>query len=306
MAGVLTLVVIDLMVVRSRGGVVSALAAGIWVGIYVALSLGFAGFLFTLGGAKVAVTWLTAYVIEYALSVDNLFVFLVIFSYFKVPKSSQHRLLYWGVVGAFAMRATLIGVGSGLVTRFTFVLYGFGAFLLFTAWKLLFSADDDAVDPESNQVLKLARKVLPVAVEEHPNQFFVSEKGRWVVTPLLLVLLVVETSDLIFAFDSIPAALGISQDAFIVFTANACAIMGLRSLFFVVAKLMDSFHYLKVGLGIILAFVGVKLIAETLFEDLAHQHEGAVILSSLGFIALVLIISVAASILWPPKKAEAA
>ncbi len=306
MIAVFALVVVDLVVVRARGGVVSAAAAGVWVGIYVTLSLGFAGFLYTLGGTKTAATFLTAYVIEYALSVDNLFVFLVIFSYFKVPRGAQHRLRYWGVVGAFGMRATLIGVGAGLVTRFEFILYFFGAFLLFTAWKLLFAKEDEAMDPESNRVLKLARRVLPVAVEDHGSAFFVREAGRLVVTPMLLVLLVVETSDLLFALDSIPAALGVSQDPFIVFTANACAIMGLRSLFFVVAKLMDSFHYLKIGLGVILAFVGVKLCAETYFEELAHQHEGLVIVASLGFIALVLIISVVASILRPPKKAEAA
>ena len=306
MIAVLALVVIDLLVVRAKGGVVSTGAAGIWVGVYVTLSLCFAGFLYTLGGTKVAATFLTAYVIEYALSVDNLFVFLVIFAYFKVPKTVQHRLLYWGVVGAFGMRAALIGLGASLVTRFEFILYGFGAFLLFTAWKLLFAKEDDAMDPESNKVLKLARRVLPVATGEHGAAFVVREGGRLMVTPLLLVLLVVETSDLLFAFDSIPAALGVSQDAFIVFTANACAIMGLRSLFFVVAKLMDSFHYLKLGLGIILAFVGVKLCAETYFAELAHEHEGWVIIGSLGFIALVLIISVLASILRPPKKAEAA
>jgi tellurite resistance protein TerC len=290
LVGVLALVVVDLLVVRSKGGVVS---------------LGFAGFLYTLGGAKVTVTFLTAYVIEYALSVDNLFVFLVIFSYFKVAKDTQHRLLYWGVAGAFAMRATLITVGAGLVQRFEWILYGFGAFLLFTAWKLLFAKEEDEVDPENNAVLKLARRVLPVSTTKEPHGFFVKEAGKWMVTPLLLVLIVIETSDLLFALDSIPAALGISQDPFIVFTANACAIMGLRSLFFVVSKLMDSFHYLKTGLGIILAFVGVKLCAETYFEDLAHAHEGVVIAGSLGIIALVLIISVGASILWPPKKAEA-
>ena len=208
-AGVLALVVVDLLVVRARGGVVSAKAAAVWVGIYVSLSLGFAGFLYWLGGAKVAATWLTAYVIEYALSVDNLFVFLVIVSYFRISKEAQHKLLYWGVVGAFAMRATLIGLGSSLVTRFTWVLYGFGAFLLFTAWKLLFSGgDDDAVDPETNPVLRLARKILPIATGEHGKAFIIREQGRTLLTRLFLVLLVVETSDLIFALDATGSTAG--------------------------------------------------------------------------------------------------
>jgi tellurite resistance protein TerC len=295
--------VIDLTLVKAKGGGVSVKMAAIWVGIYVALSLGFAGFLYTLGGMKAAGTFLTVYVIEYALSVDNLFVFLVIFSYFKIPKEAQHRLLYWGVVGAFAMRALMIGLGAQLVTQFTWVLYLFGAFLLWTAYKLISTGgEEEDVDPEKNVILKLARKALPVATANHGNAFFSIENGKRVVTPLFLVLLVVETSDVLFALDSIPAALGISQDAYIIFTANACAVMGLRSLFFVVSKLMDSFHYLKVGLGLILGFVGLKLIGETWFHEWAHAHEGLVIGGSLGFIALVLTVSIVWSILRPPKK----
>jgi tellurite resistance protein TerC len=300
---VLALVVIDLTLVKAKGGTVSVKSAAIWVGVYVVLSLGFAGFLYTLGGMKAAGTFLTVYVIEYALSVDNLFVFLVIFSYFKIPKDAQHRLLYWGVLGAFAMRALMIGLGAKLVTQFTWILYGFGVFLLYTAWKLISAGgEEEDVDPEKNVILRLARKVLPVATGDHGKHFFAIENGRKVVTPLFLVLLVVETSDVLFALDSIPAALGISQDAFIIFTANACAVMGLRSLFFVVSKLMDSFHYLKVGLGLILGFVGLKLILETYFHEWAHSHEGLVIMGSLGFIALVLTVSIVWSILRPPKK----
>ncbi len=296
------LVVIDLSLVKAKGGTVSVKAAGIWVGVYVTLSLAFAGFLYTLGGVKTAGTFLTVYVIEYALSVDNLFVFLVIFSYFKIKKDAQHRLLYWGVLGAFGLRALLIGLGAKLVTQFTWVLYGFGVFLLYTAFKLITAGEEEDVDPEKNVVLRWARKVLPVATQDHDKAFFSIENGKRVVTPLFLVLLVVETSDVLFALDSIPAALGVSQDAYIIFTANACAVMGLRSLFFVVSKLMDSFHYLKIGLGIILAFVGVKLIGETWFHDWAHEHEGMVIIGSLGFIALVLMVSIVWSIIHPPRK----
>ncbi len=299
----MVLVVIDLTLVKAKGGTVSVKSAAIWVGVYVVLSLGFAGYLYTLGGMKAAGTFLTVYVIEYALSVDNLFVFLVIFSYFKIQKDAQHRLLYWGVVGAFAMRALMIGLGAQLVTQFTWILYGFGGFLLWTAYKLIASGgEEEDVDPEKNVVLRLARKALPVATQDHGKHFFAIENGRKVVTPLFLVLLVVETSDVLFALDSIPAALGISQDAFIIFTANACAVMGLRSLFFVVSKLMDSFHYLKVGLGLILGFVGLKLILETYFHEWAHAHEALVIIGSLGFIALVLTVSIVWSILRPPRK----
>ncbi len=305
LAGVVALIALDLTLVKAKGGTVSTKAAGTWVVVYVVLSLAFAGFLYTLGGWKVAGTFLTAYVIEYALSVDNLFVFLVIFSYFNVKKDAQHRLLYWGVVGAFAMRGVLIGLGAQLVTQFTFILYGFGIFLLYTAYKLIASGgDDEQIDPEKNVMLKWARKVFPVAKQEHGHFFTGIENGKRVVTPLFLVLLVVETSDLLFALDSIPAALGVSQDPYIIFTANACAVMGLRSLFFVVAKLMDSFHYLKFGLGIILGFVGVKLIAETYFHEWAHANETLVIGGSLGFIAVVLTGSIVWSMLHP-KEAKA-
>ncbi len=306
LSGVAIVVAIDLFV--SAGKTITPKLAGLWTGIWISLSLGFALVLFELGGAKAAVPFLTAYVIEYALSVDNLFVFLVVFSYFKVPNASQHRLLYWGILGAFALRGTMIGLGTALVTEFEWLLYLFGAFLLYTAWKLLFSsADDDEVDPGSNGVLKLARRVLPVSSGEHGRAFFAKENGRWLVTPLFLVLLVVETMDLLFAFDSIPAALGISKDPFLVFSANACAILGLRSLFFVISSLMDKFRFLKVGLGVILAFVGLKLMVETYFEEWTLQHETVLIIVSLGFIALTLASTIIASVLVPVKpEADAA
>jgi tellurite resistance protein TerC len=304
LAVTVTLVAIDLFLVKGKGGVVTAKQAGMWVGIYVVLSLGFAAFLYTRGGVPAAGAFLTAYVIEYALSVDNLFVFLVIFSFFKIEGPAQHRLLYWGVLGAFSLRALLIGLGATLVHQFVWLLYLFGAFLLFTAYKLLFQKEDDEFDPEGSAALKFARKVLPVAEQDHGLKFFTTENGKKKVTKLFLVLLVVEASDILFALDSIPAALGVSQDAFLIFTANVCAVMGLRSLFFVVSSLMDKFHYLKTGLGIILAFVGIKLIAETYFADWAHHHEALVIGVSLGFIALVLAASVIASTIWAKKSPE--
>lgn len=299
--GAIAVVAVDLL--AARGQVVTPRKAAIWTGIWVSLSVGFAGVLYALYGTKAAGSFLTAYVIEYALSVDNLFVFLVVFSYFKVENRAQHRLLYWGIVGAFILRGTLIALGTTLVAKFEWILYIFGAFLLYTAYKLLFSgAEDDEVDPESNKVLQFARRVLPVSTQEHGLAFFVKENGRRLVTPLFLVLLVVETTDLLFALDSIPAVLGISQDPFLVFSSNACAILGLRSLFFLVSSLMDKFRYLKVGLGVILAFVGVKLILETTFAEWAHHHESIVIIVSLGFIAVCLSASVLASMLIKPKE----
>jgi tellurite resistance protein TerC len=304
LAVVLVLVAIDLRAVKVRGGTVSAKGAAMWVALWVFLSLCFAGYLHYLGGARASIPFLSAWVIEYALSVDNLFVFLLVFSYFKVRPEAQHRLLYWGVLGAFVLRATLIVGGTQLVSRFHWLLYGFGGFLIYTAYKLLFSGEDEAsVDPEQNRILKLARRFLPIAKEDHGIAFFVIEAGKRVATPLFLILIVVETTDLLFALDSIPAALGISQDTYIVFTSNVCAILGLRSLFFVVSSLMDKFHYLKVGLGIILAFVGLKLIAETYWQHELDQYDVHLIVGSLSFIAAVLLLSVFASMRWPPKKA---
>jgi tellurite resistance protein TerC len=281
----------------ARGKEITGAQAGLWTGIWITLSLVFAGALHWLYGSPASFKFLTAYVIEYALSVDNLFVFIVIFSYFKVSRVAQHKLLYWGIIGAFLLRGTLIGLGTQLVQRFEWVLYFFGAFLLFTAYKLLFQkAEEEAFDVEGNPVFRWARRVLPIAQENVGVQFTTRENGRFSFTPLFLVLLLIEASDVLFALDSIPAVMGISQDPFLVFTSNACAILGLRSLFFLVSSLMDSFRYLKIGLGFILAFVGFKLMAEAYFHEWAHLHEGVVIAASLGFIALTLVFSIVASV----------
>ncbi len=302
LCGVVVVVAIDLF--ASRGKDITPKKAAAWTAVWVSLSLAFAGYLHTLGGAAVSVPFLTAYVIEYALSVDNLFVFLIIFSTFRIANRAQHRLLYWGILGAFVMRGVLIALGTTLVARFSWILYIFGAFLLYTAWKLLFAGgQEEQVDPEQNPLLKWGRRVLPVATLDHGLAFFAREHGKLVVTPLFLVLLVVETTDLLFALDSIPAVLAISQDPFIVFSSNACAILGLRSLFFLVSSLMDKFRYLKVGLGVILAFVGLKLIGETAFADWAHHHEGIIIGVSLGVIAASLAASIVASVLIKPPPA---
>jgi len=303
LAGVAAIIFIDLQL--SGGKEVTPKKAAIWTGVWVSLSLAFAGVLFWLGGSKAAVPFLTAYVIEYALSVDNLFVFIVVFTFFKVSNVAQHRLLRWGIVGAFVLRGTLIFLGSSLVTRFEKVLYVFGAILLWTAYKLLFGDEDEEYDPESSRVLRWARKVLPVSSHNRGDHHFTTrEEGRFQFTPLFLVLLVVESTDVLFALDSIPAVLSISQDPFIVFSSNACAILGLRSLFFLVASLMDKFRYLKTGLGIILAFVGVKLMLETAFHEYVMQHEATLIIASLGFIAVVLTISIGLSVVIKPKPTQ--
>jgi tellurite resistance protein TerC len=296
---VTALIVFDLNLTKLKGGTTPKAAAG-WTLVWITLSLAFGGYLLVRNGPEAAIPFWTAWVVEYALSVDNLFVFLVIFSFFKVPTKAQHRLLYWGVAGAFLMRGVMIFAGTALVHRFTWLLYIFGGFLLFTAYKLLFSgSDEEQVDPEHNPVLKLARKYLPVSSKLEGEAFATREEGKFKFTPLFLVLLVVETSDVLFALDSIPAVLGISQDPFIVFSSNVCAILGLRSLFFVVESLMSKFHYLKVGLGVILGFVGVKLIAETALHEHLAAWDTHLVIGSLAFIVLTLTASIVASILRP-------
>lgn len=298
--GVLVMLAIDLLVVGRRGGVVAAGSAVRWTITWVSLSLLFCVFLGWQYGPTVALPWLAGYVVEYSLSVDNLFVFLVVFAYFKVRSEHQHRLLYWGIIGALVLRGSLILVGAALVQRFHYILYVFGAFLLYTAWKLLRSGGDDEVDPEKNPVLRWGRKLLPMSQGETGHAFFVRQGGLRV-TPLFLVLLVIETTDLLFAIDSIPAVLGVSQDAFVVFSSNVCAILGLRSLFFVVAALMDKFRYLKTGVAIVLGFVGVKMVVETAF-DLSEKYQLPLIVGSLAFIVVTLAIAVVASALKPASR----
>ncbi|MBI3181276.1 MAG: TerC family protein [Myxococcales bacterium] len=293
------MIALDLGVTQRRGGIVTTRAAAVWSAIWISIAVAFGGLIWWHSGMKLAVPYFTGYVVEKALSVDNLFVFLMVFAFFKVKHEHQHHLLYWGILGALIMRGALILAGTALVARFHWLLYGFGVFLTWTAWKMAFSKDDGGVDPEQNRVLKLARRYLPISSGESGKKFFVRQAGRLMATPLFLILIVVETTDLLFALDSIPAILGISQDPFIVYTSNACAILGLRSLFFLVASLMDKFHYLKVGLSVVLAFVGVKMIVETFF-DLGEAYQTEMILGSLGFIGVTLTASVVFSVVWPP------
>ncbi|MET0404549.1 MAG: TerC family protein [Cystobacter sp.] len=298
---VLAMLALDLGVFHRKEHAVSPKEAGLWTVVWIVLSLGFCGMLGLSGywTHEQSLQWVTAYVVEYALSVDNLFVFIMVFGFFRVPLVVQHRVLFWGILGAFVMRAVLIVTGTALVQRFHWLIYLFGAFLVFTAVKMAFSKDEDAAEPEQSLVMRLGRRFLPVSRQDEGSRFFVMEDGRRKVTPLFLVLLVVETTDLLFALDSIPAVLGISQDAFIVYTSNVCAILGLRSLFFVVASLMDKFHMLKMGLGIILGFVGTKMLIS--YFDI-HLSIGL----SLGVIGGVLVASILASLVWPKPLAPPA
>ncbi len=260
--GVLGVLAMDLGVARRRGHrPQTAAAAGRWVLLWVSLSLGFGAALWWGRGQRTGLEFFTAYVVEYALSVDNLFVFLLVFEYFRIRPGEQHLLLFWGVLGAFVLRGTLILGGAALVREFEWMLYLFGAFLLWTAAKLIRGGEAQA-DPAHNPVLRFARRVLPVADPAPEDRFVVRGTRGLQVTPLFLVLLVVETTDLMFALDSIPAVLGVSRDPFVLYSSNVTAVLGLRSLFFVLRSLLSRLHYLKPALAVVLGFVGLKMIAE--------------------------------------------
>jgi tellurite resistance protein TerC len=255
---------------------------------FVLVGLLFSVYVWVREDAASAVTYLLAYVVEESLSVDNLFVFLVLFTYFKVSESQQQRVLVWGIVGAIIMRAIFIFLGSALLHRFHFMIFVFGGFLLFTGAKLLVRKEEE-VDPEDNIALKLARRYLRTTKEMHGDRFFVVKDGVRYATPLFLVLIVVEFTDLLFAVDSVPAVLAISNDVFVVYTSNIMAILGLRALYFVLAGMMSRFHYLGTGLAIILIFIGAKMVASP-FYHLSSLH-------SLIVIGVVLGASVTASLL---------
>jgi tellurite resistance protein TerC len=296
---VLAMLALDLGLFHRKEHAVSPKEATLWTLVWVSISLVFCGGVYKYGGQGPALEWLTAYVVEYALSVDNLFVFLMVFGYFRVPPQHQHRVLFWGILGAFVMRALLIIAGTALVAKFNWLIFLFGAFLVYTASKMLWAKDDDEADPEAGFIVRMSRRLLPVARQGEGSRFFVSEDGRRKVTPLFIVLLVVEATDLLFAVDSIPAVLGISKDPFIIYTSNVCAILGLRSLFFVVSSLMEKFHLLKAALGVILAFVGVKMLLE-------HWYKIPIGIS-LAVIGGCLLVAILASLVFPkPPEAEKA
>jgi tellurite resistance protein TerC len=297
---ILTLLALDLGVFHRRGHAVRMREALAWSAVWVSLAV-----LFGLGigwklGTQPALEFFTGYVVEEALSVDNLFVFIMIFGYFRVPAELQHRVLFWGILGALVMRGAMIATGALLLERFHWVIYIFGAFLIITGVRMALSGGDD-IEPDANPVLRLLRRYIPVTTRYHGDRFFVREAlrpgdpVRRVATPLFVVLVLVETTDVVFALDSIPAIFGVTRDPFLVYSSNVFAILGLRSLYFVLAGVIGRFHLLKYGLSVVLAFVGVKMI-------LAEWYKIPIGVA-LGVVGLVLLASVLLSLVVPPREA---
>jgi tellurite resistance protein TerC len=291
-AFVLAMLALDLGVFHRKLHVVHPKEASLWVTVWVSLAFAFAGGLYFFYGHHVALTFLTGYVIEESLSIDNIFVMVLIFEYFKVPAICQHRVLFYGILGALVMRGLFIGVGTVLLARFHWVIYVFGGMLIVTGIRMALKQDEQ-FEGERNPVVRAARRVLPLSEKFHGKHFFVVENGRQMATPLFLVLILVEVTDLVFAIDSIPAIFGVTRDPFIVFTSNIFAILGLRSLYFLLAAVVDRFYLLKYGIALILTFVGVKMLGERWF----HIH----VLPSLAIIIGVLGASIAASLIWPQR-----
>src|ERR1700730_5364361 len=258
--GVALLLLLDLGLFHRRAHAVSISEAALESAVWVALSVGFGLWILVSHGRGPGLEFFTGYVIEKSLSVDNVFVFILIFQYFRVDARYQHRLLFWGVLGALVMRGVMIGVGAVLIQRFDWILYLFGAFLVYAGFKL-FGADH-MVHPEKNPVLHWVQKILPMSQTGSGARLFVREAGRWLATPLLLVVIVLETTDLVLAVDSIPAVFGVTRDPFLVYTSNVCAILGLRAFYFLLAGILPYFQYLDEGLAIVLMFIGAKMVAE--------------------------------------------
>jgi tellurite resistance protein TerC len=302
---VLGMLALDLGVFHRKSHVISVKEASIWTAVWVSLALVFnTGIYFywntlvpgsTYSNSEAALAFLTGYLIEKSLSIDNVFVIALIFGYFAVPAAYQHRVLFWGILGALVMRATMILAGAALLKEYHWIIYIFGAFLIFTGIKMATHKDEE-LHPESNPVIKLVRKLIPVTKNYESDHFFVRHAGKLMATPLFLVLIMVETTDLVFAVDSIPAIFAVTQDPFLVYTSNVFAILGLRSLYFVLAGVIDKFYYLKMGLAVILTFVGVKMTLVDIYKIPTP--------ASLAVIAIVLAVAVAAS-LFRARKLEA-
>jgi tellurite resistance protein TerC len=299
---VLLLLALDLGVFHRKAHAVSMKEALTWSIVWITLSLLFNLVIYLFWDVMVpnsdytngeaALAFLTGYLVEKSLSVDNIFVFILIFSYFAVPDAYQHRVLFWGILGALIMRGTLIAVGAVLLEQFHWVIYIFGAFLIYTGIRMARHQDEE-LKPNENPVVKFFRRFMPVTENFEKDKFFLRRAGKLFATPLFLILLVVESTDLVFALDSIPAIFAITRDPFIVYTSNVCAILGLRALYFLLANVMDQFQYLKIGLSVVLTFIGIKMV----ITDLYHISEGV----SLAVVASVLTISIVAS-LWKTRR----
>jgi tellurite resistance protein TerC len=284
---------LDLGVFNKRAHKIEVREALIWSGVWISLALIFNVFILAEFGKTKALEFLTGYVIEYSLSVDNIFIFILIFTYFSVKPQYQHKILFWGILGALIMRGIFIFAGVTLINRFHWIILIFGGFLVITGIKMLLQKEV-AVDPEKNKLLRVFRKFLPVTETIHGDRLFVRQNKKLFATPLFMVLLVIESSDLIFAVDSIPAVLAISKETFIVYTSNIFAILGLRSLYFAISGIMGYFRYLKVGLAFVLTFVGLKMLS-------SYFHFEIPILFSLAIIISILLISILASVMIKKK-----
>lgn len=289
---ILGLLALDLGVFHRKSHEVHFKEAVIWSIVWVGVALLFnLGIYFMLGPAD-ALQFLTGYLIEKSLAVDNIFVFALVFSYFGVPAAYQHRVLYWGIIGALAFRALFIAGGITLIERFHWMIYVFGAFLIYTGIRMALEKDKE-IHPEANPVLRLFRKAVRVTPLYEKDKFMVRQAGKWFATPLLVALVFVELTDILFALDSIPAILAVTRDPFLVYTSNIFAILGLRAMYFGLIGVLQKFHHLHYGLAAILSFVGVKLILTEIYKIPTHV--------SLGVVAGVLALSVVASLIWPPK-----
>jgi len=290
LSGVLLMLALDLGVFHRKAHVVRVKEAAFWTGVWVTLSLTFGFVISRWLGQEKAVEYLTGYVLEWSLAVDNIFVFVIVFNFFRTPFKYQQRVLLWGVLGALVMRGIMIGVGVTLIQNFHWILYVFGAFLLFTGLRMLFGKDDHETDLSSNPGVRLARRFLRVSPEYDGQRFFTVRDGVRMATPLLLVLVVIEFTDVIFAVDSIPAIFAVTTDPFIVFTSNVMAILGLRSMYFLLAHVVYRFVYLQTGLAVILSYIGVKM----LLLDVVHIPTPV----SLGVVLSILATSIAASLIF--------
>lgn len=291
---VLVLLALDLGVFHRSNHAISIKESLIWSGIWILVGLAFNVGVFYFGGPQKGLEFFTGYVIERSLSIDNIFVFILMFTYFGVPARYQYKVLFWGILGALIMRGALIMVGTALIAAFHWILYVFGVILIVSAIRMATQKEEDQLEPERNPVVRLFRRFFPVTESYHGGSFFIRQGHKLLATPLFIVLLVVETTDLVFALDSIPAIFAITTDPFIVYTSNVFAILGLRALYFALAGIMDRFQYLKLGLSIVLAFVGAKM----LLDAFIHIETWV----SLVVVAAVLTISVVASLLRPPDK----
>ncbi|PRY12652.1 tellurite resistance protein TerC [Pontibacter ummariensis] len=295
-AFVLLLLGLDLFVFHRKEHEVKIKEALLWSLFWIVLSLAFNALIYYWQGPGPALEFLTGYLIEKSLSVDNLFVFIMIFSYFKVPLKFQHKILFWGIIGALVLRGIFILVGVALIAKFHFIIYILGLFLVYTGIKMAFSHSDEEVHPENNPLVKWVSRHMRITKTPEGGKFFTKQNGKLYATPLFLVLIMVESTDVVFAADSIPAILAISKDPFIVYTSNVFALLGLRALYFALAGIMQLFHYLHYGLSLILVFIGAKLLLSDVIEiDMRY---------ALGVVGVILTVSVILSLLFPKKESE--